>query len=81
MQKKTSNLHATALSVCLKINTGKTKIISLHDNGRETPIALNGENIEEVENLTYLGSNISQDNGTTKDIMARINKARILSAS
>ena len=76
MQKKTSNLHETALPVGLKINTGKTKMISLHDNSRKTPLASNGENIEEEENFTYIGTNISKDNGTTKDIMARINKTR-----
>ncbi|XP_063426868.1 uncharacterized protein LOC134710440 [Mytilus trossulus] len=42
----------------------------------EQPITLKGNKIDEVENFTYLGTNISQDNGTSKDIMARINKAR-----
>ncbi|XP_063404386.1 uncharacterized protein LOC134687857 [Mytilus trossulus] len=76
MQNKTSRLHETALSVGLKINAQKTKIISLNYKTSKQPITLKGDNIEEVENFTYLGTNISQDNGTSKNIMARINKAR-----
>ncbi|XP_063404260.1 uncharacterized protein LOC134687734 [Mytilus trossulus] len=76
MQNKTPRLHATALSVGLKINTQKTKIISLNEKNIEQPITLKGNKIDEVENFTYLGTNISQDNGTSKDLMARINKAR-----
>ena len=76
MQNKTSRLHETALSVGLKINAQKTKIISLNYKTSKQPITLKGDNIEEVENFTYLGTNISLDNGTSKDIMARINKAR-----
>jgi len=77
MQEKTSKLQETALSVGLKINVTKTKVMSLHDKSSKTPITLNGDNILEVEDFTYLGTIISQDNGTTKDILARINKARI----
>ncbi|XP_076090336.1 uncharacterized protein LOC143062556 [Mytilus galloprovincialis] len=76
MQNKTSRLHETALSVGLKIDIQKTKIISLNDKNIKQTITLKGNNIDEVENFTYLGTNISQDNGTSKDIMARINKAR-----
>jgi len=65
MQEKTSKLQETALSVGLKINVAKTKVMSLHDKSSKTPITLNGDNILEVEDFTYLGTIISQDNGTT----------------
>lgn len=77
MQEKTSKLQETALSVGLKINVAKTKVMSMHDKSSKTPITLNGDNILEVEDFTYLGTIINQDNGTTKDILARINKVRI----
>ena len=74
MQNKTSIQHETALSVGLKRNTQKKKIISLNDKNIKQLITLKGNNIDEVENFTYLGTNIIPDNRTSKDIMARINK-------
>ena len=39
-------------------------------------IKLDGEAIDEVEDFTYLGSNISKDGGSDRDVLARIGKAR-----
>ena len=39
-------------------------------------IKLDGEAIDEVEDFTYLDSNISKDGGSDRDILARIGKAR-----
>jgi len=39
-------------------------------------LELDGEAIDEVENFTYLGSNISKDGGSDRDIPLRIGKAR-----
>ena len=38
-------------------------------------IMIDGEELEAVDNFTYLGSNISAEN-SVQDISARINKAR-----
>ena len=39
-------------------------------------IKLDGEVIDEVEDFAYLGSNITKDGGSDRDIVARIGKAR-----
>ena len=39
-------------------------------------LELDGEAIDEVENFTYIGSNISKDGGSDRDIQVRIGKAR-----
>ena len=39
-------------------------------------IMIDGEELEAVDDFTYLGSNISAENSVQKDISARINKAR-----
>ena len=39
-------------------------------------IVLNGKSIEDVNNFTYLGSIVSKNGGTNKDIIARLGKAR-----
>ena len=41
-----------------------------------SPITINGEELECIEDFTYLGSLISNDNGAHKDIQARLNTAR-----
>lgn len=57
MQNKTSRLHATVYSVGpkLKINTRKTKVISISDKSTKPHITLKREIIVEVEDFTYLG--------------------------
>ncbi len=41
----------------------------------KTPITVNGEPLDFVDDFTYLGSLISKDNGAQKDIKARLGKA------
>ena len=68
-------LSETANSIGLKINSKKTKIITL--NSLKTPaVCIGNEPIEEVEDFSYLGSNVSDNNGTSKEIKSRIQKAR-----
>ena len=58
----------------LNVNAKKTKVMSI--NTRNTkPITINDLQVDSVEDFTYLESNISKDNGTGKDIKARISKA------
>ena len=46
-------------------------------NTRNTDrIELDGDEIDEVEDFAYLGSNISKDGGSDQDIRVRIGKAR-----
>ena len=76
MQQKTAQLNTYAKQVGLKINIKKTKVMAVNDNSNRVPIKINDTNIEEVEDFTYLGSVISNDNGTSKDIKSRLSKAR-----
>ena len=46
-------------------------------NATPDPIAINKDPLEEVEMFTYLGSVLSKDNGSGKDIKGSISKARV----
>ena len=60
----TDNLASTAAKVDLRVSTEKTKVMSVRE---QQPMALkvNQQEAEEVENLAYLGSSIS-NKGATK---------------
>ena len=75
IQQKTNKLSQEASKTGLKINKDKTEIMKINVK-QPTPITLEGEPLEEVEQFTYLGSIVSKSGGTDEDIQARINKAR-----
>ena len=76
MQAKTTELAADSAQVGLKIHEGKTKILKINTVG-EDPITLHGNELEEVEGFTYLGSIIDKQGGTDADVRARFGKSRI----
>jgi hypothetical protein len=76
MQEKTTELAATSNTIGLKIHEGKTKIMKVNAPD-STAISLNGEEIEEVDAFTYLGSVIDIQGGADADVKARIGKARV----
>ena len=51
------------------------KIVTLNDKS-ETPVKLDDQTIEEVEDFTYIRSTISKNSGTTNDIKKRTNKTK-----
>ena len=53
----------------------KTKVITINTTLSQ-PITINHNPVETVDDFTYLGSVISADNGTKKDINTRLSKAR-----
>ena len=57
-QKKTPILEETVAKIGLKINRKKTKVMKIHTNATD-PIKLDGGNIEELEEFTYLGSKVT----------------------
>lgn len=59
----------------LKINNKIAKIMKVKTK-KGGPIAIGEEELEEVDQFTYLGSVISKTGGTDEDIKARISKAR-----
>ena len=75
MQEKTSELAAISSRVGLNIHKCKTKILKVNAVSME-PVKLEGNEIDEVETFTYLGSIIDKHGGTDADVKARIGKAR-----
>ena len=60
----------------------KTKVMHLNLTEPYPQIMIDGEELEAMDDFTYLGSNISAENSVQKDISARINKTRkIIAAS
>ena len=65
-QIKTTSLSDIASQVGLLINSTKTKILKTLTS--PNAITLNGNDIEKVNNFTYLGSYISYDENITKEV-------------
>ena len=75
LQEKTTILNRYTEETCLKINITKTKVMTFNTTLSQ-PITINHNPVETVDDFTYLGSVISADNGTKKDINTRLSKAR-----
>ena len=76
MQNKTTELALISAQVGLKINKRKTKILRTNATC-ETPIMLEGETLEEVKYLRYLGSIVDTHGATEADVKKRISKAMV----
>lgn len=74
MQAKTTVLAEKALSIGLKVSKKKTKHMRVKAKSEE-PIQLYNENIEDVDDFTYLGSKLSKDGNAESEIRVRIGKA------
>ena len=75
MQAKVTRLAKISAKTGLGISKSKTKVTRVKTRNVDN-IKLDGEEIDKVEELTYLGSNISKDGGCDRDILARVGKAR-----
>ena len=75
MQEKTSDLHHTSMQVGLTLKKQKTKIMRINA-GTDEPVKIEGEELEEVESFTYLGSVMDKSGGADADVKTRIGKAR-----
>jgi hypothetical protein len=74
LQEQTAMLNKYARQTELNIRTKKTKIMTI--NATPEPLTINNDQLEEVEDFTYLGTALSKDNGTGKDIKIGLSKAR-----
>ncbi|KAL9961174.1 hypothetical protein ACROYT_G030072 [Oculina patagonica] len=54
--------------------TSKTKSWGVNQ-GNNSNLNIGGDEIQDIENFTYLGSIVSSEGGTDQDILARIGKA------
>jgi len=75
MQSKLTQLAKISAKTGLRISKSKTKVMRVNIR-KADKLELDGEAIDEVENFTYLGSNIGKDGGSVRDIQVRIGKAR-----
>ena len=59
----------------LEINSSKTEEIRVNTTVKQR-LRLNGEDIKRSSDFCYLGSIVAEDGGTSKEVSARIQKAR-----
>ena len=71
LQEKPDRQASFSRRTRLNINTTKTKVMNINTTP-SVSITVNREVLETVEEFTYRGSLISQDNGAKKDIKARL---------
>ena len=74
------SLENEAPSFGLKINTRKTKSMSIVNSSTRQPrpnaIVLNAHSVEEVSQFTCLGSEKGKDGGSDADVDCRVRKAK-----
>ena len=75
LQNKTARIDREAKRVGLKTNVDKTKVMKINAKNQEG-IDINGSNIDEAAEFTYLGAKVCKEGGGMKDLRNRIAKAR-----
>lgn len=73
MQAKINNLAPLAERTGLRVSKEKTKGTQAN-NKQQDKIKLNGEDLEDVERFTYLGSAITVTGGAEEDVKSRLGK-------
>ena len=74
IQDKSDRLTTLVSQLGMNIQVKKTKIMKMNTNNSE-PVIINNQHIEEVDEFTYLGSKVSTDRDSGKDVQARLAKA------
>ena len=75
MQEKLTQVERRAAATGLHINTKKIKVLKSNTKTR-ADLTVNGQNLEEVDSCTYLGSEVDNLRGSDQDVKIRIGKAR-----
>ncbi|GFS06236.1 hypothetical protein ElyMa_001218900 [Elysia marginata] len=75
MQAKTTALSKLSESIGLRIHPAKSKVLRVGTQTSEA-VMIGDQPLEDVNAFCYLGSNIDQEGGTSKEIKARIGKAQ-----
>jgi len=73
-QGKTEDLTIQAAQIGLKVSCKKTKQLRMNAKSHQ-PVKINGVDIEEASEFTYLGSKVTTDGSADEEIKARISKA------
>ncbi|KAK3545686.1 hypothetical protein QTP70_010891 [Hemibagrus guttatus] len=74
IQQKTERLSEIASTIGLKVNNKKTQVLRKNVTSN-TPIAIDGTPLEDVQEFVYLGSKVTTDGDCNKDINTRVSKA------
>ena len=74
MELKTATLKQQGQNIGLHINHAKTKTMRINALN-STKFKISEKELDDVDKFTYLGSVVSSDGGTDRDIKARIGKA------
>ena len=69
MHEKTRRLAEEAARVGLKLNARKCKTLRTECASSREKIVVDGEEVDDVEELTYLGATVDKEGGGSKDIM------------
>ncbi|VDO71629.1 unnamed protein product [Schistosoma margrebowiei] len=75
MQEKTTSVAAASAAIGLNIHKGKNKVLR-YNTACTNSVTIDGENLEDVKTITYLGSIIDEHGSSDADVKARIGKAR-----
>ena len=75
LQELTDHLTTASSAYGMKASTEKSKILVNSSNKKSADITMNGEVLEEVNHFKYLGSLITKDGTSTKEVNARIGAA------
>jgi len=67
MQSKLTRLAKISMQTGLRISKSKTKVMRVNTRNTDR-IELDRDEIDEVEDFAYLGSNIGKDGGSEQDI-------------
>ena len=75
IQKKVDRLNKHSKAIEMKTSIKKTKLMRYNAKD-QTPLSIDGKDVEDVDSLTYLGSIVNKTGGAEQDITARVGKAR-----
>ena len=76
LHEKTGRLSEEAARVGLKLKTRNGKTLRTECASSREKIVVDGEQVDDIEEFTYLGAIVNKDRGGSKDIMHRLQKAR-----
>ena len=75
IQKKVDRLNKHSEAIGMKTSIKKTKLMRYNAKD-QTPVSIDGKDVEDVDNFTYLGAIVNKTGGAEQDITARVGKAR-----
>jgi hypothetical protein len=78
IQEKIKDVEKIGKKVGLKINETKTKVMRITTNtSKMEQIEINGKELEEVNEYSYLGSIVTRGGGADEDVTSCIKKANV----